>query len=189
MLGHLPRKRINNPSYGGSVTHRFFVTTVDRWSAKNRAEDPHTNGDFNPDEGIPARLAAEYISDAHVDHLLLQARSDDSVGLESEQDDATGFSEVVHPPTEHLRTRSMRQEMLSRLGRRHHERDSGNLLLTLVGGSPLARDQQIADLTDTLNGLPEELSKERAALRREAARLAPHNLTELIRLPPSRGRG
>jgi hypothetical protein len=171
------------------VTHRFFVTTVDRWSAMNRAEDPHTNGDFDPNEGTPPRLAAEYISSAYVDHLLLQAQSDDSVGLESEQSDATGYSEVVHPPTEETRRQQLKQEAGARLARRLKERDSGDLVHQLVGGSLLARDHQIADLEDQLDGLPEELSKKRAALRRDAATLAPHNVREVIGTPPARGRG
>lgn len=160
----------------------YILTSFQDWDDANRSENVLMHG---PDMDLEARD----LTSQEVNNLFLQARSDDSVGLESEQSDATGFSEVVHPPTEDCRSRAVRQEMVLRLMRRNAERDSGNLLLALVGGSPLARDQQIADLMDRLNGLPEELSRERAALRREAARLAPHNLTELIRLPPSRGRG
>ncbi|MCE9586500.1 hypothetical protein K8R04_04265 [Candidatus Uhrbacteria bacterium] len=167
------------------MTKGYFVTTADRWSAKNRAEDPYTNGPFDPDDGIPPRLAAEDIDLDGMDAELSLASYD---GAESEPSDASGFSEVAHPPTEDLLRNGLRQEVAARLQRRLAEREAGDLVLALVGASPRSRDRRIADLEDQINGLPEDLSKKRALLRREAFDLAPRNLTEMIGEPNARGR-
>ncbi len=160
----------------------FFITTIDRWSAKNQAEDPFNNGDFDPDKGVPPRLAAEQIGSDDMDILLLQARLGNEV--ESEHDtDTSGYSEVQHPPTEQLLARNGREETETRLHRRFDERRLGEFELRLGGVSPEAIENDIAHLEDRLNGL----SEERTQLRRDARKLAPHNMTEMIGSPPRRG--
>lgn len=165
----------------------YFITTIERWSAKNQAEDPYTYGDLDPDKGIPPRLAAELIDDDDVEDLLLQAQFDNSVEPESEQDD-NGYSEMANLAVDEFLARTERSELEARLARRLEERLAGNQALVLAGISPKARDLQIATLNDRLAGTPAELARERAELRRKAAALAPHNLTEVIGEPPARGR-
>ncbi len=160
----------------------FFITTIERWSAKNQAEDPFNNGDFDPDKGVPPRLAAEQIGGDDMDVLLLQAHLGNE--MESEHDtENSGYSEVEHPPTDQLLSRNGRAETETRLQRRFDERRLGEFELRLGGMSPEAIENDIAHLEDRLNGL----STERTHLRREARKLAPHNLTEVIGTSPRRG--
>jgi hypothetical protein len=169
------------------VTHQgFFVTTVDRWSAKNRAEDPYNNGDFEPDEKVPPRLAAEELAPDDMDDLLLQAHLDNEA--ESEQDD-NGYSEMAHLAVDEFLAREHRREIEARLARRLEEKEAGEMVLVCAGLSPKAHALHITALNDQLDGIPADLARQRAELRRKAAELAPHNLIEMIGSePPSRGR-
>ncbi len=168
------------------MTHQgYFVTTVDRWSAKNRAEDPYTNGDFEPDEGTPPRLAAEHIDHDDMDALLLQAHLGDEA--ESEQDD-NGYSEMAIHAIDEFLARENRRELEARLARRLEEKVAGEMVLVHAGLSPKAHALHTTALIDQLDGIPADLARQRAELRRKAAELAPHNLIEMIGSAPSRGR-
>jgi hypothetical protein len=170
-MGDLARK--TNINQGGHVARKgFILTSFQAWGDANRSEDVLAHG---PDMDLDARdLTSQEVND-----LLLQARSDDSVGLESEsiEDDCCL---VEHPPTTQLLARFQREDTSARLQHRHKERSLGRLELVLAGMSPDAIENEIAHLEDKLNGL----SEARSRLRREARRLAPHNLVEVIDASP-----
>ena len=180
----------------------YFTASFDGWKALNRAEDPHTNG--SPDlweseqrqeveigpllpQPLPD-LLSENLHPEDMSNLLLQARSDDSVGLESEQDD-NGYSEMTNLAVDEFLAREERRELEARLARRLEEKEAGDMVLAYAGLSPRAHALHITALNDRLDGMPAELARQRAELRRKAAELAPHNLTEMIGSEsPARGR-
>jgi len=164
------------------MSQGFFVTTADRWSAKNRAEDPHTNGDFNPDDGVPSRLAAEEIAPDDLEEALHRYRFDHAVDPET-MDGDTGRSA---PRVDEILADSLRNELDERLARRLEEAVAGDMVLRLAGLSSLAQAIMIAKLEKQLNGEPVEPGLERANLRCKAFELAPHN-TEIIGEPTGRG--
>lgn len=186
-MGNSCPEQNNNITSGGSVTHQgFFVTTADRWSAKNRAEDPYNNGAFEPDGMVPPRLAAEELAPDDMDVLLLQAHLGDEA--ESEQDN-NGYSEMANMAVDEFLAREHRREIEERLARRLEEKEAGEMVLVCAGLSPRAHALHTTALTDQLDGIPADLARQRAELRRKAAELAPHNLTEMIGGDaPSRGR-
>lgn len=160
----------------------FFVTTAGRWLAQNQAEDPYTNGVPSIDS-VPRLSTGDFLPE-DMDTEMLDGTDDRA---EYELGDLSG-REVVHPPTEDLLRSGKRQEVAARLVRREAERDLGDLVMSIVGCSTLAREHHVADLEDQINGMPEDLSRKRAAMRRQAHALAPHNLTEVIGEPNARGR-
>jgi len=166
------------------VTKRGYIeTSFYLWDASNRSEDVLSYGPEILD------LKARDLTSQEVNELFLQARSDDSVGLESEQDEDSGYSELANLAVDEYIARSKRDETEARLARRLEERLAGDVALGYMGISPKACDLMITALQEQLDGVPEELARQRAELRRKAAELAPHNLIEMIGEPPARGRG
>ncbi|QQR60394.1 hypothetical protein IPH19_03180 [Candidatus Uhrbacteria bacterium] len=159
----------------------FILTTFQDWDAANQSENVREHG---PDMDLVARdLTSQEVND-----LFLQARSDDSVGLESEQDD-NGYSEMAIHAIDEFLARENRRELEARLARRLEEKVAGEMVLVYAGLSPKAHALHITTLNDQLDGIPADLARQRAELRRKAAELAPHNLTEVIGSDsPSRGR-
>lgn len=156
------------------------MTSFQAWDDANRSADVLSHG---PDMDLEARdLTSQEVND-----LLLQARHDDEVEVESESIEESGYTEAVHPDSVEQLARMMRADSETRLQRLADERACGGLALRLMGMSPAACERQVARLEGILNA-PEELARLRAELRRQAAALAPHNLTEVIGAPPRGGR-
>ena len=159
----------------------YILTSFYAWDASNRSEDVQSYGPDILD------LRARDLTSQEVNDLFLQAQSGDSAGLESEQDDDSRLDEA-NPAIVRFLARAERSEIEARLARRLEERLFSDLVLAHNGLSPAARDYSIKALQGRLDGETEELSRQRAELRREADRLAPHNTTEIIGQPPARGR-
>lgn len=94
-----------------------------------------------------------------------------------------GYSDVANPAVDEFLARTEQSDLEARLARRLEEKLTGDVALELAGLSPKARDHMITSLDSRLNGKAEELSVQRAELRQEAGRLAPHNLAEMIGKP------
>lgn len=91
-----------------------------------------------------------------------------------------GYSDVANPAVDELLARIVRADLEARLARRLEEQLAGDAVLDCAGLSPVACDIVITAIHDQLSGFPEDLSRQRADLRRKAAKLAPHNIVEII---------
>ncbi len=91
-----------------------------------------------------------------------------------------GYSDTANPVVDEMLARIARDDLEARLARRLAERTVGDAMLHCAGLSPVACDIVITAIHDQLNGVSDDLSKQRADLRQRAAKLAPHNITEII---------
>lgn len=156
----------------------FFITSFLRWNSANQDEDPYTNGEPDPEQGVPS-LVIQDVEEEVIDALLLSH-------AEGELDEDDGDDEDVSPDCVEMLARLLREDQESRVARLERERNFGPEVFSLMGMSFQACDRQIARLTGARNA-PSELARIRDDLRQRAFALAPHNRLPIGRSTTRRG--